>query len=291
MPGGSKERSGWLVELLAEFGREPVPKFGMGFDEAGDVAEIFKALALPAAGIAPSRDLAGQGVFQGGDAHQDAVNVGRDGTAWKFAVEFFGAEPDADLRPAGEVDRPFVGFGLESGVGEKGFGPFDVRRGDDQIDVARDHGFLGPMVDGHAADGAPGDLGALQGFDEAQNVACAARRLPVVELPSSHVGNIADWNGAVNHFLGAGGRGRGAKCEGRQEQGARGGGRERAIRVHPWLVLRISMSEVRNFGSEGPICVKLRSFAWFFRLFGGLRRVKTAKSGSQRAWEGKKRGF
>lgn len=233
MPGGSKERSGWLVELLAEFGREPVPKFGMGFDEAGDVAEILEALALPAAGIAPSRDLAGQGVFQGGDAHQDAVNVGRDGTAWKFAVEFFGAEPDADLRPAGEVDRPFVGFGLESGVGEKGFGPFDVRRGDDQIDVARDHGFLGPMVDGHAADGAPGDLGALQGFDEAQNVACAARRLPVVELPSSHVGNIADWNGAVNHFLGAGG-----EAEGRSAREGRNKGRGAEVGKGPSVFIR-----------------------------------------------------
>ena len=184
--------------MLAEFGREPFPKFGMGFDETGDVAEIFEALALPAAGIAPSRDFAGQGVFQGGNAHQDAVDDGRDGTAWKFAVEFFGAELDADLRAAGEVDRPFVGFGLEARVGKQGFGPLDVRRGDDQIDVARDHGFFGPMVDGHAADGAPGHLGAFQGLDEAQHVAGAAGRLPIIELPSSHAGNIADAPGRAN---------------------------------------------------------------------------------------------
>ena len=225
--------SGGLVELLAQFGRESFPKFGMGFDESGDVAEILEALALPAAGIAPSRDLAGQGVFQRGDAHQDAVDVGRDGTAWEIAVEFFGAELDADLGAAGEVDRPFVGFGLETGVGEKGLGPFDIRGGDDQIDVARDHGFLGPMVDGHAADGAPGHFGAFQGFDEAQNVACAAGGLPVVELPSSHGNNIADGRGAVNHFLGAfqGRGGEEVEVRGRRSGGAKTGGQLRNARI------------------------------------------------------------
>ena len=173
----------------------------MGFDEAGDVAEIFDAFALAALGIAPGGNLAGQGVGQRGDAHQDAVDVGGDGPGGKVAVEFFGAELDADLRVAGEVDGPIVGFGLESGSDKQGLGALDVGGGDDEVDIARDHGLLGPMVDGHAADGTPGDFGAFQGFDEAQHIARAARRLPVIELPSSHVVNIAVGPRPENLFL------------------------------------------------------------------------------------------
>ena len=174
----------------------------MGFDQTGDIAEIFEALALAAPGIAPGGDFSGQGVGQRRDAHQDAVDVGGDGAGREVAVKFFGAELDADLRSAREVDGPFVGFGLESGGDEQGLGAFHVGGGHDEVDIARHHGFLGPMVDGDAADGAPGDFGAFQGFDEAQHVVGAACRLPVIELPSSHGGNIADALWPANLFLG-----------------------------------------------------------------------------------------
>lgn len=93
-----------------------------------------------------------------------------------------------------------MGFRPEPRLGQQGSGTVDVLRRDDQIDVARDQGFLGPMVDRHAANGASGHFGLLQGRNQAQHVVRAARRLPIIELPSSHIGTISNAFRPANTF-------------------------------------------------------------------------------------------
>jgi hypothetical protein len=79
----------------------------MGLNKPGNVGKIFDSFTLASLLIVPCLDFSTQGVSKGCHPHEDAVNVGWDGPGGEIPVELFGADLDADLRAALQVDRPF----------------------------------------------------------------------------------------------------------------------------------------------------------------------------------------
>ena len=85
------------INLFLEFSRERFPQLRMRFHQTGDVTQILDAFALSPSRIAPSFDLAFEGVLQRGDPKQNAMDVGRNRPFREIAIEIFGAELKADL--------------------------------------------------------------------------------------------------------------------------------------------------------------------------------------------------
>lgn len=100
--------------------------------------------------------------------------------------------------PVKLIDHSWVSA-LNPASAKRSFAPLDISGGHDQIHITGHQGLLGPMVDGHAANGAPGHLRTFQGFDQAQNIRCASPGLPIEELPSSHGVNIDNGNWTANN--------------------------------------------------------------------------------------------
>ena len=109
------------------------------------------------------------------------MDVGGNRSRGEGCVEGLRAELDADFRGPREIDRPLESSRLESLGFKQGDRLVDGFDRYDEIDIPGDHGLLGPMVDGNAADRAPRDVGAFQTGDKTHHVVRAATRLPVVK--------------------------------------------------------------------------------------------------------------
>jgi hypothetical protein len=70
----------------------------MTFHEPRDIAEVFDSLALPSLGITISFHFSVQGIFKGGNAHQNTMNIRGNRPARKIAVEILGAQLNTYLR-------------------------------------------------------------------------------------------------------------------------------------------------------------------------------------------------
>ena len=98
--------AGWLPYQLAQLGRQARPEPGMGFDQPDDVGEIPGLLALPTRGLRPSLHVPRQRVVQRCHANEDAMHVGRHGSAGKLTGKVFVRKLDRDRRAAFQIHRP-----------------------------------------------------------------------------------------------------------------------------------------------------------------------------------------
>ena len=158
----------------------------MGFDEAGDVAEVFDCLARPSPWGSPGLDLAGERVFKCRHSEENPMDIGGDRPGGEIAIEVFRAQLQVDLGAAEEVHRPVVSLSLESDRFEHVHSLGSLVNRDDKIDIPGHHRLGGPVVHGNATDGALMQFGAFQGIDHLHDVVGPACCLPVVKLSSCH---------------------------------------------------------------------------------------------------------
>jgi len=158
----------------------------MGFHEAQDVGPILLSLAWALLWVAPCKEFPGESILEACHAHENAMDIGRNRALRERLINCLGADLDAHLGTATEIDGPLEPFRRETGFLESLQRAVHTGRGDDQIDVGGGDGLLGPMVHGEAANDAPWAFMVFQCLDQQDDVPAAAGGLPIVKLSLSH---------------------------------------------------------------------------------------------------------